>query len=385
MAVVCLTVMGQNSDSITVSLITCYPGSDVYELYGHTEIRVQKGWEDNLYNYGMFNFNAPHFVYRFAKGETDYMVADFDFSYLLRGYEHRKIVQQVLDLTPGQAQRVSEYLHHNVSLVGWTYRYNYLYDNCATRPRDIIERAVGTSLRYGVMKDTLTFRQAMAQYNRNYPWQQFGIDIALGSGIDKTMSYRDAMFAPVKLMEAFAGATIERDGKRIPLVKRTEVLNPGSDAGDILPPTPWWTTPLALALLLLASTIAVTVRDLRRGQVNRWFDSVLFAAFTVAGCIVVFLVTVSTHEATSPNMNGFWLHPFYIIPAVLIWIKSAKTPLYYYHFINFAVLMALLVAWYWLPQAGNAAFFPLIACAALRSANYITIYRRCEIKGKKTD
>ena len=166
------------------------------------------------------------------------MLAGYPSSYMLVGYERRKVVEQVLNLTPSQAREVRDALFSGAQPENRTYRYNYVLDNCSTRPRDIVEAAVGPSLQYPPMPAGLTFRSMMHHYNANYAWQQFGIDLALGSGLDYELTPRQEMFAPISLMTAFAGATIERGGERVPLVTATTVLNPGSDSGDILPPTP---------------------------------------------------------------------------------------------------------------------------------------------------
>lgn len=364
-------------DSITVSLVTYYPGSMEYELYGHAGIKVSfANGHGIFYNYGIFDFNSPNFVYRFIKGETDYMVKGYSTEYMLRGYDRRKVVEQVLNLSQEQVQRAYRYLVNNALPWNATYRYNYVLDNCSTRPRDIIEMATGGTLEYPEMKDTTTFRQMMHKYNANYSWSQFGIDIALGTGLDRIVTYREQMFVPMVLMDACAGATFERDGKRVPLVAETIILNNGSEQGDILSPTKWWATPMSVFLLLLVVVIALTCKDLHRGKVTRWFDSVLYGLMSLYGVLLFFLIFISTHEATSPNWNGVWINPFYIIPAVLIWIKSAKKLLYYYHFANFAVLIALLIAWYWIPQEINMASIPFMLCPIVRSANYIIIYRK---------
>ena len=227
------------ADNVVVSLITCYPGQNIYELYGHTELRVRGKGYDWVFNYGTFDFRAPNFIYRFVKGETDYMLAGYPSEYMYVGYENRKIVEQVLNLTPEQARAVSNALFNGAQPDNRTYRYNYVLDNCSTRPRDIVEAVVGESLQYPPMPSGLTFRSMMHRYNTNYAWQQFGIDLALGSGLDYELDARQQMFAPISLMQAFGGATIERGGERVPLVTDTNTLNPGSDEGDSRPPSPW--------------------------------------------------------------------------------------------------------------------------------------------------
>lgn len=374
-----LSVMGQSDtvgeDAVTVSLITCYPGQNIYELYGHTELRVRGNGYDWVFNYGTFDFNAPNFVYRFVKGETDYMLAGYPSKYMFVGYEHRKIVEQVLNLTPLQAAGLRDALFAGAQPENRTYRYNYVLDNCSTRPRDLVEAAVGQSLRYPVMPEGLTFRSMMHHYNGNYAWQKFGIDLALGEGLDYELDARQQMFAPISLMNAFAGATIEREGKRVPLVSATNILNPGSDEGDILPPTPWLLHPFTLAMVLLLISVAVSVCDIRRRRVSRTVDCVLFGVAFLAGCLVAFLVFVSTHEATSPNYNLLWLHPLHIIPAVAVWIKSAEKVVVYYHFANFAVILITASLWALLPQCANVAFFPLMGALAVRSLSFLTAGR----------
>ena len=364
-------------DSITVSLVTYYPGEQVYELYGLAGIRGKlPDGSGVLFNYGIFDFNAPNFVYRFVKGETDYMVKGYSDEYMLYGYDRRKVVEQELNFSQDQAMAAYRYLMINALPQNATYRYNYVLDNCATRPRDIIEKAAGGTLEYPAMPDTATFRKMMHRYNANYAWSQFGIDMALGTGLDRAITYREQMFVPMVLMNACAGATFVRDGKRVPLVRNTVVLNEGDENGDILPPTPVWAKPMTLFVLLLVLTLTISVRDIRKRKVTRWFDSALYGILSLYGMLLFFLIFVSTHEATSPNWNGVWINPFYLIPAILIWIKSAKKLLYCYHFANFAVLMALLLGWYWIPQVANAAFFPLMLCPILRSVSYIIIYRK---------
>ena len=371
----------EHTDNIIVSLITYYPGEQIYELYGHSGLRVVlPDGRGILYNYGIFDFGAPNFVYRFVKGETDYKVKGYSDVYMLHGYSGRKVVEQVLNLSQEQALKTYEYLVENALPWNATYRYNYVLDNCSTRPRDIIEMATDGTLEYPAMRDTTTFRKMMHRYNENYAWSRFGIDIALGEGLDYTLDYRKQMFVPMVLMEACAGATIMQAGERVPLVKCTNILNEGSDTGSVLPPTPWWATPISVFVALFFVMALFTWRDIKRGKVTRWVDSLLYGFLAIYGLLLFFLIFISTHEATSPNWHGLWLNPFYLLPTVLIWIKSAKKLLYCYHFVNFALLIALMVMWYWIPQKTDVAVFPLILCSVMRSINYILIFRK-----KKTD
>lgn len=365
------------SDSISVSLVTYYPGSLEYELYGHAGIKI--GFANGagvFYNYGIFDFNSPNFTYRFVKGDAEYMVRGYSSEYMLRGYSRRKVVEQVLNFNQAQAYRAAAYLYENALPWNAKYIYNYVKDNCSTRPRDIIELATGGTIEYPAMKDTTTYRQMMHKYNANYAWSQFGIDMALGQGLDYTLNYREQMFVPMVLMEACAGATFLRDSIRVPLVKETIILNDGNEQGDILPPTPWWLTPLFVGVLVFALSLLLSWRDVKKKKVSRWFDMILYLSMSLYGMLLFFLIFVSMHEATSPNWNGVWINPFYLVPTVLMWIKSAKRVLYCYHFANFALLIAFIAGSLFLPQEFNIAFLPMIAILMLRSANYLIINKK---------
>ena len=376
--------MQSQESSITVSLITCYPGPEVYELYGHTAIRIVDGNTDIAYNFGMFSFNKPNFIYRFVKGETDYALGQYPFSYFLPDYIARgsKVVEQILDLSPEQAKSLQMRLNWQSLPQNREYRYNYVLDNCATRPRDMIEQAVG-ELDYATPADTtLTFRNIMREYSKNYPWYQFGIDLALGSGIDRKISTREQMFAPIYLMNALQTATYTTpDGKQRPIVKDTNILYEGTDS-SILGPTPWYASPLSISLFLLVTICYASWRDVRRGVSSRWLNSIWFAATGLAGCLLFFLIFISEHEAVSPNYLAFWLNPFCLFPAIAVWIKSCRRYLYFYHFINFALVLILMACWKMLPQCANIAFFPLMLCTVVLSASNVVIYRKCAKRNK---
>lgn len=377
----CFGANASQPDSVRVSLVTIYPGNQIYELYGHTELRVQDEHGDLFFNYGLFDFNAPGFVYRFVKGETDYLCGAIPATHALSGYDGRRVVEQQLNLSQSQAQLVRDLLFENVRPENATYRYKFVSDNCATRPRDIIERALGDSLTYHPTASAkLTYRDMMHSYNGNYAWSRFGIDLALGSDLDTVITYRQQMFAPVVLKEALAKATVKcADGSVVPLVGATEVLVDGAEEGLVAPPTPWYATPLFVALALLALAVVVTVLDCRRRKVSRWFDTLAFAAYGLWGCVIFFLVFVSTHECTSPNYNALWLHPAYLLLAALPWVTKARKALCALHAVNFVWLavVALLLATGALQQELLLSFYVLMAVPMVRSFNYLLIHRLC--------
>lgn len=375
----CGNAVAAVSDTI-ISIVNFYPGQEIFELEGHTALRVRMPNNDMAVSYGMFSFDDPNFVYRFVKGETDYWVGVVPWAYFAENYEShgRRIVEHQLNMSAEQRNRLLELLDENLKPENRVYRYNYIFDNCATRPLRIVELAMGDSIVLGNvapdMAEDATFRDVMRHYHRNYPWYQFGIDLCLGPGIDRAMTNRERSFAPVVLDAQLLGAKVA--GK--PLVANTIVLNNVAEDEAVDGPTPWYLTPMSVFVLLLIIAILLTFRDVRRRKVTRWFDTILFFSFFVEGCIIFYLVTVSTHEATTPNWLIVWLNPLCIIPAVCEWIKRAEKLLIWYQIINFAVLLLLVVAWPWLGQSANPAFVPMIATTMIRLASYVYITRNKE-------
>lgn len=361
------------SDSLTVSLLTAAPGREVYQLDGHTALRIQSPEADVTVNWGVFDFDAPGFVFRFMKGETDYLAAAAPTDLFLAQYARvgRRVDEQVLLLDSVQKARLVALVDSNLRPENRVYRYNYIRDNCATRPLDIIDLAMADTI---YIQDPLlpiprpaTFRTVMTYYHRNYPWYQFGIDLALGSGIDHPLSVTDFIFSPVALHSMMKKAVVvDNDPGRRPLVGASHVLLDGPEEGTIDPPTPFLLSPMFVALLILAGAIIVTVRQVKLRRYNPWFDAVFYSIFALGGCVVAFLVFVSVHEATSPNFNLLWLNPLLLAIPVLAFTSPRKW-LAVAQGINLVGLIAYAVVWLDGIQFGNPAFIPLLAASAIRA------------------
>ena len=377
-AISILAITAANA-SPRVSLLTFFPGSEIYELEGHTALRVVDGRGDTAYNWGTFDFLAPGFVYRFVSGQTDYMVAAAPTDLFLSYYADsgRRVVEQELNLNEDQTARLIRLIDTNMRPENRVYRYNYVLDNCATRPLNLIEQASGDSLTlepYTGNGDT--FRETMRHYHAAYPWYQFGIDMALGSGIDRQISNREKAFAPVDLMHIASTALVDDgSGNRVPLVRATHVVVNGRPGGASLPPTPWWLTPVFWAYVSLGITIAVSWRNFIHHRLSRVMDTVLFGMAGIAGLVLTFLIFVSVHEATSPNWLYLWLNPMCLFIAAGVWIKKWSHAVYWLQIINFALVLTLGVLGAYGVQSLNAAFWPLMLSDIMRSMTYIYLYR----------
>lgn len=368
--------------AITISLLTCGPGSNVYELEGHIGLRLRYCGFDITANWGVFDFASPGFIYRFVKGETDYSIGAAPTELFLYEYDRtgRSVIEQVLDLTPAQAARLIDLIDENLRPENRIYRYNYVKDNCATRPLAMIEQATGRSVEfttsYSELGKTPTFRSEMRHFHAGYPWYQFGIDLALGSGLDYPITVRETLFAPVVLQRLTADARITTDnGETKPLVKTTHTLIAGAPKGTLSSPTPWFLTPMAAMTAILLITIVITIRDRRKKRLSRWFDALIFGAFGLLGSIITFLIVISVHEATSPNWLILWLNPLcFAIPA-LIWTRRAACGLAIYQAAAITATLMLAILFIAGIQTPNPAFIPLMLAGIIRGIHFIIFTR----------
>ena len=270
-------------------------------------------------------------------------------------------MEQELNLTQEQATKVADFLSNNAKPENAVYRYKFFTDNCATRPRDIIEYALGDELEFGE-GETSTYRKLVSTCNANYKWNEFGIDLVLGTPADTAIGLREQMFVPMILMDAVGDAKVRRDGTVEPLVRETRVMVDGSDEGDVEAPTPFLLSPMVVGLLLLIIVALMGWRDSRRAKLTRWFASLLFLIAGLAGTVVFYFTFFSIHEATSLNVNVLWLNPLYLFPAVLVWFKGSKSlkVLQWCCCILIALAVLALILFLIGVQHANVAFYPII-------------------------
>lgn len=364
-------IKGDTTQPLVVSLITCAPGEEIYELCGHSAIRVRGEGIDSVWNYGIFDFNQPNFVYRFVKGETDYRGASYPFAWFLPEYiqSGRKVVEQDINFTPQEAEEMLKLLRNSVTPENAVYRYNYIKDNCSTRIINLIDSASGGKIIYPDTVRYGTYRDEMRAYHVNYPWYQFGIDVALGSGLEEKIGSREEMFVPVVLQENAAEARFP-DGR--PFVKATRELYPGNREA-VLPPTPWGLSPLFWAWLVALGIGCVVAWNFVAWKIYLPVYAVWFLVLGLAGCLVAFLVFISVHAATSPNILLVWLNPFQLLFVVAMFPRSLRLLAKIFAWYNFIVPAVLIITYPLLTQSFNPAFFPLLAATAALGGAYAII------------
>lgn len=357
------------------SLLTCTPGEKIYELFGHTAIRYVEGDSiDLVFNYGMFNFNSPNFIYRFVKGETDYELGidvyrSFEYSYRRRG---AAVYEQKLNLTPDETVMLLHRLLENYKPENRVYRYNYFYDNCTTRAKDMIEKAISGTVEFEPIEGRKTYRSIVHQYTAGHPWSELGIDLCIGSQADKPIDTDAMMFAPFYLLDGLKTAGITRDdGSEESLISGTEmIVSPAHvDNGAVS-----WPHPLLCAWVMFAIAL-VAGFFLRR---KSWIvDSILFLMAGACGCVLAFLVLFSVHPAVSPNYLLFVFHPLHLFLGVPMTVYCGlKKTRPYYHYFNASLIGLFLILWLFLPQEFNNAVFPLALLLLLRSVSAIYCFRK---------
>jgi len=314
-------------DSVEISLLTCQPHDEIYSLYGHTAIRYRdmrnKERIDVAFNYGVFDFKKPHFVLRFVFGLTDYELGCYPYDLFLREYRHfgSMVTEQVLNLTAEEKVKMRQELSENLLPENKVYRYNYFYNNCTTKARDIIEKCINGKVEYAERESfTPTYREMVHEMTAKYPWATWGNDFLLGINADKETGIRQQEFLPHNLMNDFDHAVIRNNGNDRPLVKERRTVVP---AGVRLMQGGFPLSPLTCGLIILATGILLFVVQYRQKRVYRWWDILLMVPTGIIG-IVLFLMLFSYHPTVSINLQLLLFNP---LPWFFLWpvIKGRPT------------------------------------------------------------
>ncbi len=346
----------QLSDKASVSLITLHPGEAIYALWGHSALRIrdpERGM-DIVYNYGTFEFGSPlSFVARFAYGKLDYSLARQHYPSLVafvRQVQWRTVVEQHLSLTAAQKDTLFRFLENNALPENRTYRYDFLFDNCATRIRDLFTQVLGIPLPAEAASDS-TYRDLLRPYATRQSFLHLGINLGMGMPVDAAAS--DRSFLPLELVRV-VGAM--RSGGRS-LVARTESVN-------VAAPRAQSEFSWAAGLAWLALSFGLGISFLGSVRLTRVFDRVCYTIVGCGGLLIAFLWLVSLHTVSDSNLNLLWMWPAH---AVVIWWPSGALWLRVYHGIASVLAGAFLLVLPLIPQGIPGAALPLIALIALRS------------------
>lgn len=355
----------QSSCGLRLSLLTCAPGEELYSTFGHTAIRVADSASgiDEVYNYGTFAF-SPDFYYEFVKGKLLYALSVEEFQNFVLQYqaESRSIIEQELNLSCEQKQQLVAALRLNALPENRYYRYDFLFDNCTTRARDIIAMHSGGVVKYPLLfpEKQPTFRQLIYVYlnKGNQDWSKLGIDLLLGAKLDRQASNIETMFLPDNLMKGFGAATVA--AHPLVAVETPMLVMPyiGSES--------YLLTPVVVFLfLLLAIGLLSFIKSAWAQRLVSAFDFVLFFMLGCIGILLLFMWFGTDHQLCANNYNLLWAPPTHL--AAAFFLHKKKRWLTVYLRVTFWVTVGLLLLWAFLPQQLNIALLPLILLIALRS------------------
>jgi hypothetical protein len=360
-----------------ISMLTCSPGEDLYSVFGHSAIRVTDPNHrlDMVFNYGTFDFSTPNFYLKFVKGRLDYILSTSDFFSFLYEYQadQRWVIEQVLDIPLDEKQFLFDSLRMNYLPENRAYRYDFFFDNCATRIRDIFYESID-SLVYkevSITANDKSFRQLLTPYISHIPWIRLGINLALGSLADRQATEWETMFLPDHMLDHFRYARLST--QESPLLAYPEVVI--LEGKDTPSRKIKLHDPLIVFWILFVLGLVVTYFDMKRNQTNKWFDSVIFGFAGLLGLLLTFLWFGTEHTVMGNNYNLIWAMPLHLAAVYLMFTGKSSSLVRKYFFAISVLLGLTVVGWRVLPQELPLPLLPLILLMILRSFNISKRYR----------
>jgi len=341
------------SNNVEVSILICAPGDDLYSTFGHSAIRINDPANriDYVYNYGTFNFNTPNFYLKFVRGQLDYMMSVSQYKYFIISYmnEKRWIKEQVLDLTYKQKNEVFAFLQNNALPENKYYRYDFFYDNCATRVKDVIKNVLKDELILPnkITEEGQTFRDLIHIYLQGHDWERFGINLALGRPTDKIVSMEEATFLPDYLGLAFEKSTININGKNKPLIKSTRMLyEPKETAKE----SKTRILPFVVFLIVALIVLVLTYFENKKKTYFIILDKTLFFVAGLTGIVILSLWLGTEHTTVVNNWNILWAMPLFFIAAFFLKEKNKDYLKKFFLGMSVIILVSIIVklASFWL-------------------------------------
>lgn len=360
---------GSLSPAAEISILTIGPGAELYDKFGHSAFRIKDTLSgvDVVFNYGKFDFNTPNFYTKFARGKLLYELGVSYYQPFLESYiaQNRWVKEQTLYLSQPEKQAVSDFLWNNALPENKKYKYDFFYDNCATKIRDVLWQVLGDKLefRHDHIKDTLTFRQLIQQNLHANTWGSLGIDMALGAVIDKKAKPIEYQFLPEYVFRGAANAVVHRTDKTESLVKKTTVL---FENAPTRAENNFFLSPLFVLGVLGLFIVFITYLDYKRKVRSRYLDAFLFFLTGLIGIFLLLLWFATDHTATANNYNLLWAFPVSFFFLFAIGKSKVSPKLKRYVFLLLLLLALLAIHWITGVQVFAMALLPLLVAFAIR-------------------
>ena len=327
--------------AIHIGLLTCQPGQEVYSIYGHTAIHYINTDKaiDVAINYGTFDMNQPHFVLNFVLGRTDYMMSIAPFYQFCAeyNYEERGVVEQTLDLPPAEKLLFVKAIEENSRYENLTYRYNFYYNNCTTRARDIVLGQMAGQTRFDRTDGGPTLRQMIHQYNEGRPWLRMGTDLLLGFQADRPSTVGEQQFLPNNLMDDFDKAVVEPGGRKLVSETRTIIKPFAHIVGKEFP-----LSPTACAIILAVLIILLTLLERKLHKTFWLLDLVLLLLIGACG-VVLAVMMFSQHPTVRLNLQMLLLNPVALICLIPVVRRGIKNRSHWFWAFYFICIVAFFV------------------------------------------
>jgi len=341
-------------NKLQISIITCSPGNELYSIFGHTAIRIidSTNNSDVIYNYGTFDFEDPNFLIKFTRGKLDYFLSTDNPANFFEAYreENRTITEQILVLRTTEKNNIQQALIKNLSGNNKYYKYDFLFDNCTTRIRDLLKKNTPFSCNKQLVASGITFRNMLYIYldSGRMCWSKLGIDLLLGSKIDKATTIEQSSFLPDYLMIAIDSFNIKQQIVADKKLYKAPVITESQN--KYLPLT------IFSFLFFFMLFISLSKNKIFKKTFN-YFSLFLVFITGIVGCLLLFMWFGTDHKSCGNNYNLLWALPTNIIFVFFANKKSNYVQLYFKFSCLITVL--LLACWFVLPQQFNIAFLPL--------------------------
>ena len=353
------------SSKAEISVLTIGPGTSLNDAFGHSGFRVKDTTGlDVVFNYGVYDFEAPNFYLKFARGKLDYLIGvnyyrDFYASYV---NQNRTIDEQILNLSSEEKHSLYNYLLNNYKPENRRYKYDFFYNNCATKIKDVLKINVNNNLIFNKYKNYIdkTYRTLIQEKLHWNSWGSLGIDIALGSIIDRQATPEEHMFLPENIYRFFKEATFENGENLIKKQQRINVKKNTVVHSNFL------FSPIVTLSVLSLLTLFITYRDFNNNNRTKWLDFILFITSGLIGVFLLLLWFATDHTATGYNYNLLWAFPFNLFAAFKLF--SSNPPKWVKKYLKSLLIMLCLMVFHWIMkvQVFAIALIPLLLAISVR-------------------
>jgi hypothetical protein len=267
--------------------------------------------------------------------------------------ENRWVQEQLLNLDQIETRELFAFLEHNFKPENRDYQYDFFYNNCSSKIRDVLNAVYGNKVTYydDHLIQRYTFRQLIHQSLATNSWSAFGIDLALGSVIDKKATPNEHMFLPIYVMDQMANTNLNQE----PIVKRERSI---MEFESLDPYTYFLLTPFFWVLALMVFVLVITYIDFKNNSRSRWLDFFLSFSTGITGLLIIFLWFFTDHTATAGNLNILWAFPLNIVACFYL-AKTKPLPHWTQKYFVLITVLLLITPLVWL--IGIQIFSPLIA------------------------